>query len=418
MVKVADSSFSPSAAAPSVGRFDSEQSDCRFGKLRNRGASRICLLVTILIFCGCGSIRIEQWGRHVVGQGTSATWSPDGKSIAFLNHGELYVVRAKGRSAARDLTPGIRVWGFAWSPDSRNVAFGQVGSHDQYICPSGELGVVSADGKSATRILTSGELIPSFIWSPESREILCEVWYYAAPRDSNEPPTPEPHDSAELQVVDPGSGAARSLEGPWASSEHSTSLWRWLNDGNIALYEIRKPARDWRFLDRFGRANPRVTSKEKLFYVVYDSTPDRVWWMMNADGSERVRLAVPDRNDDKVCSFPVLSGVGKKLAVVTKNSGLFVTDLRGKSWVKLGDSLDNPQWSPDGRWLTCTQHLSSWPFGCYLLTSADGHLRTQIREPFVFAPVGNSVMYVTSDGTISTSRLWIHWWPFKASKAR
>jgi dipeptidyl aminopeptidase/acylaminoacyl peptidase len=399
-----------------------------------RGASRTCLFVSLLVFCGCGSVRVEQWGRRVIGHGNSATWSPDGKSIAFLDHEELYVVSAEGRSAARNLAPGMRVRLFTWSPDGKRIAFGtdkepprhaelDVDQCDRMKDHSGEVGVVSADGKSDARILTPGARIASFVWSPESREILCEVYRYNAPRDSNELQTADTPDSAELQVIDTGSGAARSLESPWSLRERSTSLWRWLDDGNIALFDYRRPARsiEWHFIDRFGNTNPKVTSKEKLFYWATDSTSGDVCWMMNADGTERVRLAVPKGENGKISFFPSLSTAGKKLAVVTGNVGtwrILVTDLQGESWLKLGGSLDAPQWSPDGKWLTCTEHLSGWPWGDYLLVSADGRFRTQIREPFVFAPHGNNALYVTKDDSISVSRLWIHWWPFKVSKAK
>lgn len=401
------------------------------------GASRICLFVTLFVFCGCGSIRVEQCQRRILGYGTDATWSPDGKNIAFLSQDQLCVVSADGRRGARNLTPDMSVCGFAWSPDSRSIAFGastglsRLGVEDDGLYwprgSAGELGVVNSDGESSPRILTSGVRRASFTWSPESREVLCEVYTHNSLRDSADLLTNETSDSAELQAIDAGSGLATRIDGPHNLNDRVAQYWRWLKDDNIALIEYRgsfSSAR-WRLVDRFGGTDPKVTSKEKLFYWARDSTLGEVCWIMNADGTERVRLVPPSQSEADFRGSPYVSINGRKLAVVTWDSHatgrLFVTDLQGKSWLKLGDSLEDPQWSPDGRWLTCTQPLDHemWSNNVrYLLVSADGRFRLSLSEPFIFAPVGNNVMYVTYDGTISTSRLWIHWWPFRTSKTK
>ena len=52
-------------------------------------------------------------------KGTQPTWSPDGRSIAFVRNGEIHVIGADGgndRRLARGAQP-------AWSPDGRTIAF-------------------------------------------------------------------------------------------------------------------------------------------------------------------------------------------------------------------------------------------------------------------------------------------------------
>jgi len=87
------------------------------------------------------------------------------------------VVGADGRRAAQKLAPGVRVNRFAWSPDSKTIAFGTDKEPPRHAelevnqCywmkdRSGDVGVVSADGRGSARILTQGARIPSFLWSP------------------------------------------------------------------------------------------------------------------------------------------------------------------------------------------------------------------------------------------------------------
>jgi Tol biopolymer transport system component len=74
--------------------------------------------------------------RRLVRNGNSASWSPDGRRIAFVRKGGIYIVPARGGSARRIVKPGpwvenfgggrVRSHGSAlpvWSPDGRQVAF-------------------------------------------------------------------------------------------------------------------------------------------------------------------------------------------------------------------------------------------------------------------------------------------------------
>ena len=49
-------------------------------------------------------------------------WSPDGRKIAFVRDGGVYVVNADG-SQERRLTRIGAFLGLAWSPDGRRIAF-------------------------------------------------------------------------------------------------------------------------------------------------------------------------------------------------------------------------------------------------------------------------------------------------------
>ena len=60
-------------------------------------------------------------------RGTQPTWSPDGRSIAFVRNGEIHVIGADGGNDRRVTrrAPGLH-WPAsspAWSPDGRTIAF-------------------------------------------------------------------------------------------------------------------------------------------------------------------------------------------------------------------------------------------------------------------------------------------------------
>jgi TolB protein len=90
---------------------------------------------------------------------TSFAWSPDGKRIAFVSAGVVYVMNADG-SGVRRLQATPLFGDIAWSPDGRQIAFSDAAGGDIRIL------VARIDGGSP-RVLTSavpGAVLPS--WAP------------------------------------------------------------------------------------------------------------------------------------------------------------------------------------------------------------------------------------------------------------
>jgi Tol biopolymer transport system component len=98
--------------------------------------------------------------RLVRSRGYGATWSPDGKMIAFgrrdRNRG-IWVVSADGSGLHR-LTRREGDGGPAWSPDGRRIAFH--GSDGIYV--------MGPDGGGRRRLLDDGY---GPVWSPDSRQL-------------------------------------------------------------------------------------------------------------------------------------------------------------------------------------------------------------------------------------------------------
>ncbi|HKV12323.1 MAG TPA: S41 family peptidase [Thermoanaerobaculia bacterium] len=93
-------------------------------------------------------------------------WSPDGRKVAFLSdrsgEEEIWLVNPDGSGKPEELTTGARTrrLGLEWSPDSKRIAFSEVG---------GRLAVVTVADKKVVDVARDAERpIRDFVWSPES----------------------------------------------------------------------------------------------------------------------------------------------------------------------------------------------------------------------------------------------------------
>jgi len=100
--------------------------------------------------------------RRVRGSQTSAdypapSWSPDGRSLAFVRDDGVYVIPVGGGSARR-LVRTDQAWKPRWSPDGRLIAFGE----------GGTIVVVRPDG-THRRTVVAGVRGDALDWSPDGR---------------------------------------------------------------------------------------------------------------------------------------------------------------------------------------------------------------------------------------------------------
>ena len=118
-------------------------------------------------------------GRRVrltgeAGDDRSATWSPDGRRLAFDStrdgNTEIYVIDADGANPVRVTVAPGEDWAASWSPDGRTIAFTSDRSG------SAQIWATTPDGAEPRQLTddTSGNLWPT--WSPDGSRIAITSW--------------------------------------------------------------------------------------------------------------------------------------------------------------------------------------------------------------------------------------------------
>ena len=137
------------------------------------------------------------------------SWSPDGRWIAYLSDRsgeyEVYVRSQDGSGEERRITTDGEVWRFApvWSPDSKRLAFGDKRQRLQVV--DVESGRITDVDRSGTNDITD------FAWSPDSRWIayrktadtrLAQIWVWSV-GDGEPMPLTDPMVSSYAPAFDP-----------------------------------------------------------------------------------------------------------------------------------------------------------------------------------------------------------------------
>lgn len=196
-------------------------------------------------------MRANGGGRHAISPKTSyqaePTLSRDGRRIAFVKAGDIYVMSVNGTHVRRLTSSASTEGAPTWSPDGRWLAYPS-------FRPGGSsISKMRIDGKSKTR-LASGKTLDTPAWSPDGRRLAYagvsgQIW------------TMNANGSGKHALTKTASGTGVD----WAPS--------WSPDGRRLAYESNVGT------------GPRDRTNEI--------------WVIGADGSNPVRLTRNKLNDNR-----------------------------------------------------------------------------------------------------------------------
>jgi Tol biopolymer transport system component/DNA-binding winged helix-turn-helix (wHTH) protein len=276
-----------------------------------------------------------------------ATWSPDGREIAYVTGNDLYRSQDVGTAARKLATlPGASSW-LRWSPDGTRIRLTLTDNTTGFS----SIWQISADGKMPHPILQGWNPAPSECcgsWTPDGK-----YFVFQATHDGK----------TEVWAMKENRGLlARGAGEPvQLTAGQMNSLAPVVSPNGKKLYVIGQQLRGElvRHDPQSGQFVPYLSGISAEFvdfskdrkWVTYVSFPERTLWRSKIDGGERLQLTWPPLQ----ATMPRWSPDGKRIAFFDAAPGgpwkIYLISPEGGSPEPLLDEPRNemdPNWSPDG----------------------------------------------------------------------
>jgi Tol biopolymer transport system component/DNA-binding winged helix-turn-helix (wHTH) protein len=286
-----------------------------------------------------------------LGSGYEATFSPDGKLVAYIAHwGEIWVVRSDGTDAHKLASFEGGAFNLAWSPDGTTIRF----TRGKHYNDQNSFWEMSADGSNPHQLFPSwnastnkccgrwtsdGEFFLFQVTPPQSYLLRSEIWALDERRSLFRRRSTEP-----FQLT---TGPIR-WERPVPSKDGKTILAQ----GVMLRGELS------RFDSKTGQFQPflrGISAQGATFsrdgkFVAYVSYPEGTLWKANADGSHPIQLTDPPLET----FLPRWSPDGTQISFSASDDGNYIVPSEGGTPRRLVPVDKNGyelivDWSPDGR---------------------------------------------------------------------
>ncbi len=326
---------------------------------------------------------------HRVGDvvASAATWSPDGREIAYIKERELYRANADGTAARKIATlPGGAFW-LRWSPDGSRLRF-TVGN---VINRVGALSLweILPNGTGLRPLLPDWNKPPAECcgnWSPDgkyfvfqsTRDNKTEIW---AIRERNA--------LTSAKGADARRDTAKQLRRPWLGALHPAPVLRdllrtWLGSSKPEPVQLTS--------GQLNSLAPVFSPDGKKLYVIGQQ--------------QRGELQRYDSKSRE--SVPYLSGISAEFVEFSRDKQwiAYVIFPEGTLWRSRPDGSDRlqltrppmqavvPSWSPDGRQIVFTALSAGMPSRAYTVSSSGG-----IVQPVLPEPHNQAIASWSADGT-------------------
>ena len=284
-------------------RWSPDGSRIAFGRLDEKG------LIDVWVAPALGGD-----ARRIVPNARQPAWSPDGRQIAYSSGGILWLCDANGANTRAVTSAELPVGHYqpAFSRDGRSLAF--VRRRDG---PYSELAVADVATGSVRELTHDGALALSPVWSPDGRFV-----YWSSSRGGTLNVWKIAVDTGEPHRITAGVGDDAEIDLSADGKRLVFSTYR----ANINLAEVQiqgktKPALQWLTTDSArGEHGPMYSpdGRQIAYMSSRSGSEHESIWVMNADGSQPVRIV----EDDRVSVLPRWTPDSRDLVYVSRTPGM------------------------------------------------------------------------------------------------